>query len=163
MTLGTLALIAGASACGGGNSAPATTSPTKTGAAVTQQTEGNAPGIPPLTGAVEHTSSGLGYIDEQPGTGASPQTGQSVTVQYTGWLTTGKKFDSSRDHGDPFEFKLGAGQVIRGWDQGVLGMKVGGTRTLVIPSELGYGQRGAGGVIPPNATLLFDVELLAVK
>lgn len=104
------------------------------------------------------------------GTGAEAKNGQQVSVHYTGWLYDpsatdkhGKKFDSSRDHGDPFEFKLGAGQVIRGWDQGVAGMKVGGTRTLVIPSELGYGQRGAGGVIPPNATLIFDVELLGVK
>ena len=104
------------------------------------------------------------------GTGAEAKSGQQVSVHYTGWLYDpkaadkhGKKFDSSRDHGDAFEFKLGAGQVIRGWDQGVAGMKVGGTRTLVIPSELGYGARGAGGAIPPNATLLFDVELLAVK
>jgi FKBP-type peptidyl-prolyl cis-trans isomerase FkpA len=104
------------------------------------------------------------------GTGAEATSGKQVSVHYTGWLYDpkpadhrGKKFDSSRDHGDPFEFKLGAGQVIRGWDQGVAGMRVGGTRTLVIPSELGYGQRGAGGAIPPNATLLFDVELVAVK
>ena len=103
------------------------------------------------------------------GTGAEAKNGQLVSVHYTGWLYDpkaadkhGKKFDSSRDHGDAFEFKLGAGQVIRGWDQGVAGMKVGGTRTLVIPSELGYGQRGAGGVIPPNATLVFEVELVKV-
>ena len=90
-----------------------------------------------------------------------------MRVHYTGWLydagETGRKFDSSKDRGDPFEFTLGAGMVIRGWDQGVAGMKVGGTRTLIIPSELGYGARGAGGAIPPNATLLFDVELLGVK
>jgi FKBP-type peptidyl-prolyl cis-trans isomerase FkpA len=104
------------------------------------------------------------------GTGAEATAGKTVSVHYTGWLYDpktadhrGKKFDSSKDHGDPFEFKLGARQVIAGWDQGVAGMKVGGTRTLVIPSELGYGARGAGGAIPPNATLLFDVELLGVK
>ena len=103
------------------------------------------------------------------GTGTEATAGKTVSVHYTGWLYDpkapdhhGKKFDSSKDHGEPFSFKLGAGQVIRGWDQGVAGMKVGGSRTLVIPSELGYGARGAGGVIPPNATLIFDVELLGV-
>jgi FKBP-type peptidyl-prolyl cis-trans isomerase FkpA len=104
------------------------------------------------------------------GTGTEATSGKTVSVHYTGWLYDpkaadkhGKKFDSSRDHGESFSFRLGAGQVIRGWDQGVAGMKVGGTRTLVIPSELGYGSRGSGGAIPPNATLLFDVELLDVK
>ncbi len=108
--------------------------------------------------------------DSKVGAGAEAAAGKTVKVHYTGWLYDpksanhqGKKFDSSKDHGQPFEFKLGAGMVIRGWDQGVAGMKVGGTRTLVIPSELGYGARGAGGAIPPNATLLFDVELLDVK
>ena len=112
----------------------------------------------------------LGIEDVVVGQGDTASSGQRVTVHYTGWLYDpkaadkhGKKFDSSKDHGEPFSFKLGGGQVIRGWDQGVAGMKVGGTRTLVIPSELGYGQRGAGGAIPPNATLLFDVELLEVK
>jgi FKBP-type peptidyl-prolyl cis-trans isomerase len=112
----------------------------------------------------------LQITDGKVGTGAEAKSGRQVTVHYTGWLYDpkaadkhGKKFDSSKDHGEPFSFKLGGGQVIRGWDQGVAGMKVGGTRTLVIPSELGYGQRGAGGAIPPNATLLFDVELLEVK
>ena len=112
----------------------------------------------------------LQITDSKVGTGAEAKSGRQVTVHYTGWLYDakaadkhGKKFDSSKDHGEPFSFKLGGGQVIRGWDQGVAGMKVGGTRTLVIPSELGYGQRGAGGAIPPNATLLFDVELLEVK
>ena len=113
------------------------------------------------------TPDGLKIIDTQPGTGASPQTGQTCVMHYTGWLyengTKGKKFDSSVDRGSPFEFKIGVGQVIRGWDEGVATMKVGGKRTLIIPPDLGYGARGAGGVIPPNATLIFDVELLGVK
>ncbi len=113
------------------------------------------------------TPSGLQYTDTQPGTGAEASPGQNVTVHYTGWLYTdgqqGAKFDSSRDRNDPFSFPLGAGHVIKGWDEGVAGMKVGGQRTLIIPAELGYGARGAGGVIPPNATLKFDVELLAVS
>jgi FKBP-type peptidyl-prolyl cis-trans isomerase FkpA len=110
------------------------------------------------------TASGLQYDDTAPGTGATAKAGQSVTVHYTGWLYAdgkkGAKFDSSKDRGDPFVFGLGQGQVIKGWDEGVAGMKVGGKRTLVIPPQLGYGARGAGGVIPPNATLLFEVELL---
>jgi FKBP-type peptidyl-prolyl cis-trans isomerase len=108
--------------------------------------------------------------DGRDGTGAEATSGRRVTVHYTGWLydpnapdNKGRKFDSSRDRNDPFAFRLGAGEVIRGWDEGVAGMKVGGQRTLTIPSELGYGRRGAGGVIPPNATLVFDVELLDVK
>ena len=96
------------------------------------------------------------------GTGPSPKAGQTVRVHYTGWLTNGKKFDSSVDRGQPFEFDVGVGQVIQGWDQGVAGMKVGGKRKLTIPPSLGYGARGAGGVIPPNATLIFEVELLKV-
>ena len=113
------------------------------------------------------TPSGLKIIDTQPGTGASPKTGQTCVMHYTGWLyenaTKGKKFDSSVDRNEPFSFKIGVGQVIRGWDEGVSTMKVGGKRTLIIPPELGYGARGAGGVIPANATLIFDVELLGVK
>ena len=101
--------------------------------------------------------------DTKVGTGAEAVTGKSVSVHYTGWLTDGTKFDSSKDRGQPFSFQLGAGQVIKGWDQGVVGMKVGGIRKLTIPPELGYGARGAGGVIPPNATLVFEVELLGVQ
>ncbi|HRN76073.1 FKBP-type peptidyl-prolyl cis-trans isomerase [Ottowia sp.] len=110
---------------------------------------------------------GLQITDTQVGTGAEAQPGRTVTVHYTGWLYNdgqqGAKFDSSRDRGDPFQFPLGAGHVIQGWDQGVAGMKVGGQRSLIIPPEMGYGARGAGGVIPPNATLKFDVELLGVS
>lgn len=112
------------------------------------------------------TPSGLQYEDTVTGQGAEAIAGKHVTVHYTGWLyengQAGRKFDSSKDRNDPFVFPLGAGHVIRGWDEGVQGMKVGGTRRLVIPADLGYGARGAGGVIPPNATLLFEVELLAV-
>jgi len=109
------------------------------------------------------TADGLKYTDEVVGTGAEAKPGQTAVVHYTGWLMDGKKFDSSKDRGQPFPFKLGAGQVIKGWDEGVAGMKVGGKRTLVIPPELGYGARGAGNVIPPNATLKFEVQLLDVR
>jgi FKBP-type peptidyl-prolyl cis-trans isomerase FkpA len=113
------------------------------------------------------TPSGLQFEDTVMGAGAEAARGQAVTVHYTGWLfnngTEGAKFDSSKDRNDPFVFSLGAGMVIRGWDEGVAGMKVGGARTLIIPAALGYGARGAGGVIPPNATLKFDVELLGIS
>ena len=113
------------------------------------------------------TASGLSYEDTQVGSGATAQAGQTCVMHYTGWLWTngakGTKFDSSVDRGRPFSFKLGAGQVIRGWDEGVAGIQIGGKRTLLIPPELGYGARGAGGVIPPNATLLFEVELLELR
>jgi FKBP-type peptidyl-prolyl cis-trans isomerase FkpA len=115
------------------------------------------------------TTSGLQFEDTIPGTGAEAKAGQQVKVHYTGWLydptadkSRGRKFDSSKDRGQPFSFGLGQGQVIRGWDEGFQGMKVGGTRVLTIPPEMGYGARGAGGVIPPNATLVFEVELLGV-
>jgi peptidylprolyl isomerase len=109
------------------------------------------------------TKSGLKYVDQKVGDGDEAKKGNTVEVHYTGTLTNGKKFDSSRDRGKPFSFKLGAGKVIKGWDEGVAGMKVGGKRKLIIPAELGYGEDGAGDVIPPNATLIFEVELLKVK
>src|SRR3954470_17792508 len=115
---------------------------------------------------MQQTASGLQFDDTQVGTGASPQRGQTCSMHYTGWLwvngAKGAKFDSSVDRGKPFEFPLGMGRVIKGWDEGVASMKVGGKRTLLIPAELGYGSRGAGGAIPPGATLLFEVELLRV-
>jgi FKBP-type peptidyl-prolyl cis-trans isomerase FkpA len=109
------------------------------------------------------TDSGLKYEELVAGAGTEATAGQRVVVHYTGWLTSGAKFDSSVDRGDPFDFVLGRGEVIRGWDEGVAGMKVGGRRKLTIPPHLGYGARGAGGVIPPNATLVFEVELLEVR
>jgi FKBP-type peptidyl-prolyl cis-trans isomerase len=119
------------------------------------------------TNQVIEMPDGLKYTDNKIGDGATATSGEQVTVHYTGWLDNagakGKKFDSSLDRGEPFSFRLGAQQVIAGWDEGVAGMKVGGRRTLIIPPELGYGARGAGGVIPPNATLIFDVELLKVQ
>ena len=113
------------------------------------------------------TASGLHFTDGTVGTGASPKSGQTCVMHYTGWLyengVKGKKFDSSLDRGQPFEFPIGQGRVIKGWDEGVASMKVGGKRTLIIPPDLGYGSRGAPGAIPPNATLIFEVELLGVK
>ena len=119
---------------------------------------GQAGGNPEVT-----TASGLKYVDLIVGTGREAAAGDLVSVHYTGWLTNGTKFDSSVDRREPFSFPLGGGKVIRGWDEGVAGMKVGGKRKLTIPPQLGYGSRGAGGVIPPNATLVFDVELLEIK
>jgi FKBP-type peptidyl-prolyl cis-trans isomerase len=126
----------------------------------------NTPSQPSTSGPMKvngqptTTASGLQYWDIVDGTGATAAPGSTVKVHYTGFLTTGEKFDSSRDRGEPFSFPLGAGQVIKGWDEGVAGMKVGGQRQLRIPPDLGYGAAGAGGAIPPNATLIFDVELL---
>jgi peptidylprolyl isomerase len=117
--------------------------------------------------AMTTTASGLQYEDTEPGTGAAAAAGKTCVMHYTGWLwvngAKGSKFDSSLDRGDPFSFGLGKGQVIKGWDEGVAGMKIGGKRTLLIPPGLGYGARGAGGVIPPNATLLFEVQLLEIR
>ena len=123
----------------------------------------NTSGPTRVTGAPTKTASGLEYWDIKVGTGAVAESGLHVKVDYTGWLTNGKKFDSSVGTGKPYDFMLGASQVIKGWDEGVAGMKVGGARTLTIPPELGYGARGAPGAIPPNATLIFDVELLQVQ
>jgi FKBP-type peptidyl-prolyl cis-trans isomerase len=120
-------------------------------------------GPPPVNGTPSQLPGGLQYIDVVVGSGDEARAGQNVSVHYTGWLTTGQKFDSSRDRGQPFTFRLGGGQVIQGWDEGVAGMRVGGQRRLIIPPTKGYGASGAGGVIPPNATLIFDVELLGVR
>jgi len=140
VTFGATALFAQ-----GGSKKPDTSAPTK------------------VTGDGTKTADGLQYWDIKVGTGPGATAGQTVKVHYTGWLTNGKKFDSSVDRGEPFTFPLGGGQVIKGWDEGVAGMKVGGKRQLRIPPQLGYGDRGAGGVIPANATLIFDVELLGVR
>lgn len=129
---------------------------------------GKAKSTPELPGEVtkeapQTTKSGLRYIDMAEGEGPAAEAGQTVTVHYTGYLLSGKKFDSSRDRNEPFQFQLGVGQVIKGWDEGVAGMKPGGKRKLIIPAALGYGARGAGGVIPPNAELIFDVELIGAE
>lgn len=154
-----------ASACGAADQTAAEdpdAAPVAGSASTTPANAETGASVPPITS--------LQVTDTKEGTGAEAVAGRQVTVHYTGWLydprlpmNRGAKFDSSVDRGEPFAFRLGAGQVIRGWDEGFAGMKVGGTRTLVIPSEMGYGARGAGGVIPPNATLMFDVELLRVE
>jgi FKBP-type peptidyl-prolyl cis-trans isomerase FkpA len=117
----------------------------------------------PGAGRLVITDSGLEYMDLAVGKGREAGPGDTATVEYTGWLENGTKFDSSRDHGKPFSFRIGAGQVIKGWDEGVTGMKVGGKRKLMVPPHLGYGARGAGGLIPPNAKLTFEVELLGLR
>ena len=142
--LALFAALAVVSGCGGGEKSASNSSPMK------------------VSGQGTTTPSGLQYWDLVVGTGPSAVPGSTVKVHYSGFLTTGEKFDSSRDRGEPFSFPLGAGQVIKGWDEGVAGMKVGGQRQLRIPPQLGYGATGAGGTIPPNATLIFDVELLGV-
>jgi peptidylprolyl isomerase/FKBP-type peptidyl-prolyl cis-trans isomerase FkpA len=144
--------------------------PAATTAAATNQSAADAVSPPPIGASIQPTTPApqpgateLKKEDTKVGTGAEAVTGSTVSVHYTGWLTDGTKFDSSKDRGQPFSFQIGSGQVIKGWDQGVTGMKVGGIRKLTIPPELGYGARGAGGVIPPNATLVFEVELLGVN
>lgn len=127
----------------------------------TQQTDGNAPGIPELRGEIVTTPSGLRYIDELVGTGPSPQTGQDVSVHYTGWLVDGTMFDTSRD-GEPVVFPLGVGGLIQGWEEALPTMRVGSKRRLIVPPNLAYGEAGRG-PIPPNATLIFDVELVAAE
>jgi peptidylprolyl isomerase len=157
-------IMGDAAALGSGRRAIAATPATPENAAPTvtetpedTMTEAKTPDETVIT-----TESGLQYVEIEVGTGAMPQAGQTVTVHYTGTLEDGSKFDSSRDRNRPFSFRIGVGQVIQGWDEGVMSMRVGGRRKLIIPSELGYGSRGAGGVIPPNATLIFDVELLRI-
>ncbi len=145
-------------ACGDGEEA----GPAETPAATPEVTPVEG-GPPEVSGEPTTTESGLQFIDIEVGTGDSPQSGQTVEVHYTGWLTDGTKFDSSLDRGQPFSFVIGTGRVIAGWDEGVASMKVGGERRLIIPPELAYGERGSPPVIPANAELIFDVELLAIK
>ena len=152
------------SASGSMTPPPATSSSSEPAPASTPSTSAAAalPGAPG-TGHVHKLASGLQYDDLVVGSGKMAEAGMNVSVHYTGWLTDGTKFDSSVDRGQPFVFQLGSGQVIKGWDEGVKGMRIGGKRKLTIPPDMGYGDRGAGGVIPPGATLVFDVELLDVK
>jgi peptidylprolyl isomerase len=135
---------------------------TKSSPGTAKETASNYPGWA-TTKQPETTSTGLKYIDMEVGNGASPQSGQQVVVHYSGYLTNGTKFDSSVDRGEALAFAIGAGEVIQGWDEGIMSMKVGGKRKLIIPSHLGYGASGSPPVIPPNAELIFDVELLEVK
>lgn len=130
--------------------------------ALPEHSDANPPGVPRLTGPIQ-SDRGTSFIDEVVGTGPAPERGQTIKVHYTGWLTDGTKFDSSIDRGEPIAFRFAVGQVIKGWDIGLASMRVGGKRRLIIPPELGYGARGAGDAIPPDATLVFDVELVAVE
>lgn len=165
---GVTAVLATA-ACGDGSKADTVLNATAAPTPAVSRTPTSAAGTPASSitatagGNLMSTPTGLQYEDLTVGTGAAPKSGQMVTVHYTGTLTNGTKFDSSRDKNQPFTFQIGTGQVIKGWDEGVATMKVGGRRKLVIPPDLGYGARGAGASIPPNSTLVFDVELLDVK
>jgi FKBP-type peptidyl-prolyl cis-trans isomerase len=152
LVLTVFAVLGVASGCGSSDKANTSTTPSTPSTSSPMK----------VTGQPTTTASGLQFWDIVVGTGATATPGSMVRVHYSGFLTTGQKFDSSRDRGEPFSFPLGQGQVIKGWDEGVAGMKVGGQRQLRIPPQLGYGAEGAGGAIPPNATLIFDVELLAV-
>jgi peptidylprolyl isomerase len=158
-------LLAGCSPSNTSTTSTAATAPSAITQPQTDLTKGTAMTYPGDSTQVQPvtTSSGLQYIDMEVGTGASPKKGDNVSVHYTGYLLNGKKFDSSVDRGQPFTFPIGMGRVIRGWDEGVSTMKIGGKRKLIIPPELGYGEDGAGGVIPPNAQLIFDVQLLGIQ
>jgi peptidylprolyl isomerase/FKBP-type peptidyl-prolyl cis-trans isomerase FkpA len=169
-----LALVAFATGCSQSEAPKQADSAAQPATAASTQSASDAVSPPPIGATPQPAAAAaasqpgatvteLKMEDTKVGTGDEAATGKSVTVHYTGWLTDGTKFDSSKDHGQPFTFQLGAGQVIKGWDQGVVGMKVGGVRKLTIPSSLAYGDRGAGGVIPPGATLVFEIELLAVN
>lgn len=162
LALAALAVLVSAAGCQqSATNGGATTSSSGSGAVATTPS-GDAPAAGSISGGVVTTASGLKYEDLNVGDGTQAERGNRVSVHYTGWLTDGTKFDSSLDRGQPFQFRLGEGQVIRGWDEGVAGMRVGGKRKLTIPPNLGYGEGGAGAVIPPNATLVFEVELLSV-
>lgn len=156
-------LLLGVGCSGRGSQPTPTPIPTTAANVAAATTDGNAPGIPPLEGTIQSTPSGLRYINEKEGDGAPVRNGQTVSVHYTGWLTNGTKFDSSRDRGQPFAFPLGAGRVIKGWDEGVATMRIGSKRRLIISAQLAYGAQGAGASIPPNSTLIFDVELLSAS
>jgi peptidylprolyl isomerase len=141
--------------------APVAASAARTPPSLPEASDANPPNVRRLDGPV-HREGGISFVDEVVGSGAQPQTGQAIKVHYTGWLTDGTKFDSSRDRGEPIVLSFDSGQVIKGWDLGLASMRVGGKRRLIIPPELGYGEHGAGNAIPPDATLVFDVELIEI-
>jgi peptidylprolyl isomerase len=162
-TAAVLALAACAATPAGDTTASTSTPSTQTAPAASAATSGAAADTFVMPSRATRTLSGLRYVIDRPGTGPAAVQGQMVRVHYTGWMTNGTKFDSSRDRGTPYEFPLGAGRVIKGWDEGVAGMKVGERRTLIVPPELAYGANGYGGLIPPNATLVFQVELVGTR